>query len=179
MWSYRGGGPRSHQGRSLPGPAPHVLPSWVSVVGLHCSPGWPKHQQGVTSVPSPARRDAAACTQLGWRGCTSASLRCFPPPASCRQLGCAPGFAEAGGRGGFLDSCSQAKSTGEAPNWPLPFPAQRCQEHELLLWCQRERSGATRPAFSGPRWAPKHPQTHHGAVYVVPPNRSCFSMAFF
>lgn len=58
----------------------------------------------------------------------------LPPPASCRQLRSALGLGGIGERRGFFDSCSQAQSTREAPRWPLPFPAQHGQEHELWLW---------------------------------------------
>lgn len=160
-WSHHGGIPRSHWGRSLPGPAAHARPSWLS--GMHCSPGWPKHRQGAVGVPSPARQDVTACTA----GLAGVHIRIFPllshhPPAAGswdepRDL---PGL---GGEGAFWTA---ATTTGEVLNWPLPFPAQHGQEHELLLWHRGNGSRTTCPASPSPQRPPEPPKPAQSHVHA-------------
>lgn len=156
------------------------FPAWNSTP---CPPQPSLHNRGALQPRVPTKPVGCQqhphphAAQPGWRGRTSASSHCFPPLASCRQLGCAWDLPGLGGRGGFLDSCSQAKSTEEAPAWPLPFPAQRGQEHELLLQRRAERSGTTCTASPSPD---KQPPNQHRAVYVPAATRqNLVSMGFF
>ena len=159
MRSHRGGGRCSHRGRSLPGAAPHALPSRVSMAGLDCSPGCHRRPQPHAAGRGCLRSRAGGDARLHLPAASH-----HPPAAGSWD---APrDLLRLGGRGVFLDSCDQAKSTGEAPDWPLPFPAQHGQEHELLLRCRGETEleslAQPVPTLRGP----EHPQNQHRAVCV-------------
>lgn len=107
------------------------------------------------------------------RGCPhsqaggDACLHLLPASYQLQEAGTCPGICQGWrwGERGFFDSCGHAKSTGETPDWPLPFPAQHGQEHELLLWHWEEGTGATwslLPALMGP----KSPQNQHSPMYM-------------
>lgn len=165
MWSHRGGSPHSHWGRSLPGPAPHALHSRVFMAGLHCSPGWPKCQQGAISIPSPARQDAAACTAglVGMRVCISPLL------PSIRQLladGMRPGICRGWGERGLFGQLWPGKIHWGKPQTGLCLSQLSTAKNMSCCFGAGGRE-AEPPAWPLPaQTGPKHPQNQQRAMYM-------------
>ena len=122
MRFHHGAGPRSHQGRSLPGPAPHALPSRVSMAGLHCSPGWPKRRHGAIGVPSPARRDMAVSTAglVAMHVCISLL---FPTIRQLPAAGMRPGICRGWGERGLFGQLQPGKIHWGSPKLASAFPS--------------------------------------------------------